>query len=835
MFHIRSSFAFGARAGLSLTAALSSLAFLGCGAPDGTDTGWGEDPAGASQELFGAFIVGDNCSAANIAKIEEGLTVLRSKVASEEFEKCVRNTPAIDHQWLNVEDVLRKIRAHFQIRISCADSSTVQCGGVTGWWGCAGPMNGGTEQLTLAYSLLDFQSAEQVAVSTAHELGHNYNYWHDHHIGASVPDLLEECVHKVDWSQIGRYRIDQLSDDVTLPHVGAGSGGNTYSRCWNDEYATGLAGAVNSADSTLFRLGLECRVGSSGSLASAASKVGNHSPPAGGTAFTRSCPAAHVLVGVRATQSSFVQTVEPVCAAYDAVRQGNSYGLDYGAPVGVYVADAVTEERICPRGKVVVGLNTGEGWFMDRVEVICDDAHSRSRRGHLALGIIGGNGGGPTPTRYCDGNTVMEGMYGYTAIGGGGERIMRHVGPKCVPVAGASAQLGTIQVMSDGRPYHWIGGAPWNVGNPGGDQEWASFCNPGHLMVGATGRAANPGFVGNAAAICAPWATWSQTGTPDPSYVAAGDPGSSYGSAFSLKCPRPTVVVGFDGRAGALVDQLSFQCGWPQSGVSVASTAGATGTSSGTPFPIQRCPDGGPLSGLRTESNTTLRRAGGVCGRAFGTRVVADNPAVLPFKGTPAPVESAMQDVCPDDYVLVGIKGRKNSTTVERIGGVCAPIADARAGTTTNEISLPQRGNPNASVGTAFTVHCPARTAALGYEGRYSGVAINDVKLACGTLDLAPGLSLTGTLSSNTDRKIYRVYEPPGRTSQTISVSGLSGSNQLTLQRFVAPTNTAFDVQSATNSLSVPAPDGFVVDDFYYVMVKTSSTSGGSFTLSVSP
>lgn len=217
----------------------------------------------------------------------------------------------------------------------------------------------------------------------------------------------------------------------------------------------------------------------------------------------------------------------------------------------------------------------------------------------LGTGGAGGTGGIPytTASTTTYGSTYMPTGYtgsgGYTSsisstgdssssttdgstTGGGAE------GPKGISLAGSTSTK--------------------QVGNPSGGSPADDRCPMGQALIGFTGALSNAGgYLGKVQGHCAtlnlstsvPYTITTTTGATLPEH------GTFTAAPWSSLCPADQVVVGFEGRSGNLVDQISLHCA-PLiiSGPPYAVTLGSfsvlpsVGGAGGNPFSSIDCPAG---------------------------------------------------------------------------------------------------------------------------------------------------------------------------------------------------------------------------------------------------
>jgi hypothetical protein len=161
-------------------------------------------------------------------------------------------------------------------------------------------------------------------------------------------------------------------------------------------------------------------------------------------------------------------------------------------------------------------------------------------------------------------------------------------------------------------------------GNVNGGTLYPDACPAGQVVIGFSGFLAMQGYNGKIQALC---------GTPalsgsGPYTVTISPAGTTplrglFGvTAWSRPCPADQVVVGFSGRAGALVDALTFDCaplvvsGTP--GAYTLATGAVTalaqvGGNGGNPFALTSCPAGQVATMCRPRAGDGIDAFGMAC------------------------------------------------------------------------------------------------------------------------------------------------------------------------------------------------------------------------------
>jgi len=157
-------------------------------------------------------------------------------------------------------------------------------------------------------------------------------------------------------------------------------------------------------------------------------------------------------------------------------------------------------------------------------------------------------------------------------------------------------------------------------GNTTGGTAFPDACPAGQVMVGFNAQlGASFDQVG---VICAPIALASGT-LAVTTGTAVDQPlrGTNPGTPASSTCPAGTMVVGFAGRAGALIDQLQLRCAAitvtgtpPQASVGTAAAQTAVGGTGGVAFPDTDCAAGAVAVGAEIRAGGSVDAFGLRCG-----------------------------------------------------------------------------------------------------------------------------------------------------------------------------------------------------------------------------
>jgi hypothetical protein len=156
----------------------------------------------------------------------------------------------------------------------------------------------------------------------------------------------------------------------SLPVFG-GSGGSSFTRsCGADRVLTGLRYREGS---WMDAIGLLCRpVASNGSLLSETS-IGTLAGGSGGTVKVRSCPAGHVVTGIRIYYAAFVDGLDMHCRPWNAATRT----WDSSEPARrIIVANYESTSAIAScesSAQPVVSMRGRAGMFVDAIGFTCNE------------------------------------------------------------------------------------------------------------------------------------------------------------------------------------------------------------------------------------------------------------------------------------------------------------------------------------------------------------------------------------------------------------------------------------------------------------------------------
>ncbi|MCA9662041.1 MAG: DUF4215 domain-containing protein, partial [Myxococcales bacterium] len=170
------------------------------------------------------------------------------------------------------------------------------------------------------------------------------------------------------------------------------------------------------------------------------------------------------------------------------------------------------------------------------------------------------------------------------------------------------------------------GGETATYGGDGGDP-FDDSCPQGQALIGFSGKLDGNNWHGNVAGICG---TLALDVEGDAFVIAVSEAASlplrgaanQNGQGWSRYCPAGEVVVGFSGRNGWYIDQLTFYCAAPQIAedgdgffvsLGAAAPLAAIGGPGGDPFPETYCPMGQIATRQRGRASNDLDRFGLGC------------------------------------------------------------------------------------------------------------------------------------------------------------------------------------------------------------------------------
>jgi hypothetical protein len=277
------------------------------------------------------------------------------------------------------------------------------------------------------------------------------------------------------------------------------------------------------------------------------------------------------------------------------------------------------------------------------------------------------------------------------------------------------------------------------------------WCGEGRVLVGISGEIrADGGYIGRIRAACRDLVlTGSGAG---PYTVTTASPGlgptrgtSGGGGTFSASCPASQVVVGFGGRSGGAVDQLTLRCApltvratpteWVVDIGAVTTTMPVGGTG-GVAFPTTDCAAGHVAVLMRVHAGDAVEAFGLTCNAprlSYPVRFSA--PAATAQMGGAG--GTAFADSCGPGRALTGYTGALAlggwhgtmaglCRAIEVVGPVASPSVITRGVAYT-----PPRGTMGDGV--SWSSDCPPGEIVAGFSGR-AALYVDQITLRCTSL-----------------------------------------------------------------------------------------------------
>jgi cysteine-rich repeat protein len=378
--------------------------------------------------------------------------------------------------------------------------------------------------------------------------------------------------------------------------------------------------------------------------------------PASGTAFTGTCPAGTVAVGLTArSDASRVYGISNRCAPLVASAAVNPAVTSGVAETGTFSGRTNTGTLAtfdCPSGQFMIGASVGYNTTnsntvggMTRVQAICGSyAYSssgtvltRTQAGNVGAGPAGGT---VTENFLCPGNTVVTGFSGNAATTNNGLFNFRVT---CGPVTPVS---------------------PW-YGTDSGTR-FVGSCAAGQVALGMFGRSANS-WVYRVGPLCGTVANAYRSDTTPPSYGltrgrATSSNGASVvngtetstsgsGSPYSLACPAGQFMVGIAANVGGRVDFASARCAaYTHNGTSLVrgTITQTANTSTGGGGPVSYdCPGNGVVTGILTRQTSGSAHADAIsvrCGQVSASCATDSYLTVVDWTGSAVVGPGAFQN-----------------------------------------------------------------------------------------------------------------------------------------------------------------------------------------------
>jgi hypothetical protein len=199
----------------------------------------------------------------------------------------------------------------------------------------------------------------------------------------------------------------------------------------------------------------------------------------------------------------------------------------------------------------------------------------------------------------------------------------------CGVACSSGSSGGTMGGSGDGPDAVMLMDGPDTTlrGNAGGGTLGRDVCPADEMLVGLSGEVGSGGWIVKLQAVC---------GVPEIEGIGGGEyvvtfttgstlamRGALSGTSFSRTCPADRVLVGFSGRSGLLIDQLTLQCAqivyredgsnaWSQE-VRDPVDLSSVGGNGGTAFDQTNCPTGQIARGATIRYGDSIDAFGMIC------------------------------------------------------------------------------------------------------------------------------------------------------------------------------------------------------------------------------
>jgi hypothetical protein len=132
-----------------------------------------DDARQTESAINGLLSFDSSCSPAERTTIAAGMQFLKNALLTNaaKFDTCMRDAFLSYDPVDTPETIAAKMRENKITHVSCHDASTEECGGSTGWAGCASLGISG-EDLELDHSFLASATSSSIAGVIAHEVAH---------------------------------------------------------------------------------------------------------------------------------------------------------------------------------------------------------------------------------------------------------------------------------------------------------------------------------------------------------------------------------------------------------------------------------------------------------------------------------------------------------------------------------------------------------------------------------------------------------------------------------------------------------------------------------------
>jgi hypothetical protein len=533
-------------------------ALTACTASSGIDGP--EDVAVTAHTLPSALTFHSNCSSTQRSRVNAAYSQIRNYIddPSGSFLSCLKDAVFSGDMSDGLsptsypEEIVRRFQEADPIVIDCSACGDASCAG------------GETPEGELIFLHPDniTSNVSDTAGVLLHEITHNKGFAHPGPASCTgcPPDDVNEHWFALTGQVVlcfangeGRYpqrSVMAISRENALAPVGtdvllnaAGS-----SLCQTDEFVSGMTGrAADFVD----RLGVVCRHRTTGADR-ALSAVGG----AGGSSFTRVCPAGTTVIGFSGGAGEWIDRVGLRCAWESDVRAGlvnpGSQVIFSGGPGGV------AWERLCPARQVVKGIRlrttspAANSGFVQKIDIICQDIDQPRSIAVSPKARLGGTGGASRYEEHCPSRSVMDWLRVVTAWDG-----VTRLGAGCSAVSNSCSGCEIGVGGADRSTLHTIA---WHGGpSGGGDVATNVNCtNSNSVLIGL--NVWTNEYVRAVQGICASsasgWSTGASTATKLTPIVGS----TADASMAGVVCNTGSFLTGWDIKTGIFVDSITPRC-----------------------------------------------------------------------------------------------------------------------------------------------------------------------------------------------------------------------------------------------------------------------------------
>lgn len=318
-------------------------------------------------------------------------------------------------------------------------------------------------------------------------------------------------------------------------------------------------------------------------------------PP--GQQYKLECNLGEFLVGLKGLSGAYIDKVQAICS--DASNVLSETGAVGGNGAFSFIGfSAQAYELKCSQGSAVTGIQGFSGFYVDSMRLEC---HSVDNNGtpsgvRTTTNSVGGNGGNQFGPFRCADGEIASGISGRSgqyidAI----QLVCNDVTPTVSNVT--SATLGP-------------------QGGPGG-QDFNSACDNGETIIGIS--VGSGAWLDNIAPRCNVVSNTGQWGNTTITRNRTGGNPLFAPAPTNINCPPNHAVVGYSGKAGSYIDQVSIRCKRLATASSTIPTANIVtmqfaGGSGGSDFGPYICPNELVVTSLFGRSGQYIDRLGMRCG-----------------------------------------------------------------------------------------------------------------------------------------------------------------------------------------------------------------------------